>query len=90
MASDTKPNVEIGAPDLRGFVRDLIKAHRGWSGPGDIDGGTFQDLAARRGVFVVERATEPCHEDLCVCAEYGDWPVDCYRTHPSLVPEEGP
>lgn len=79
----------LNGPNIRGFVIDLIDAHRGWSGPGDIDGGTFQELAEKHGVFVVERRAEQCG-DVCECAEYGDWPLDCYRTHPSLLVPASP
>lgn len=71
--------------DLRAFARSIIDAAHDWDGhPGDLDGGTLQEIAEEHGVLVLHRVTEPCSEDACVCAEYGDWPVDCYRLNPAL------
>ena len=43
----------------------------------DIDGGSAQDAMERFGVLVKRSVTKPCGDD-CVCAEYGDFPHDCY------------
>ena len=50
---------------------------------GDIDGGTFQDLAEKHGVLIPEIRHEPCGE-FCNCAQLcydEEWQegVTCYR-----------
>jgi hypothetical protein len=45
---------------------------------GDVDGGSAQDAMERLGVLVPVTVTEPCGDE-CRCAEYGDWPMQCYR-----------
>lgn len=44
---------------------------------GDVDGGSAQDAMERFGVIVKRTVTEPCGE-ACVCADYGEFPHDCY------------
>ena len=43
-----------------------------------IDGGDIQNAAIRCGLLKEVMATEPCGEK-CACAEYDDWPMECYR-----------
>ena len=50
----------------------------------DIDGGSAQDEMVRIGVLVIHQAAEPCGEG-CVCAEYGEFPHDCYRFPPGVA-----
>ena len=50
---------------------------------GDVDGGSAQDAMERCGVLVAIEVTEPCGEE-CRCAEYGDWPMQCYRYAPGI------
>ncbi len=49
----------------------------------DVDGGSAQDAMARLGVIVKHTVTEPCGEG-CVCAEYGDFPHECYKFPPDV------
>lgn len=63
------------------FVNALLDEY--YPDPGDIDGGTFQDLAVKHGVLVAEIRHEPCGEG-CACAEvyyHTDWieGVECFR-----------
>lgn len=51
---------------------------------GDVDGGSAQYAMQRCGVLVAVEVTEPCGED-CRCAEYGDWPMQCYRYAPGIA-----
>ena len=44
---------------------------------GDIDGGSAQDAMKFTGVLVKRVATETCCDN-CRCAEYGEFPQDCY------------
>ncbi len=46
---------------------------------GELDGGDLQDLAEKTGVLVPVKVTEACGEN-CACAEWDDFPQDCYRT----------
>jgi hypothetical protein len=55
---------------------------------GDIDGGWLQDEAVKHGVLIEVEATEPCIDPEignCACAEYGDFPMTCYRVNPALL-----
>jgi hypothetical protein len=45
---------------------------------GELDGGDVQDLAEKTGVLVPVKVTEACGEN-CACAEWDDFPLDCYR-----------
>lgn len=56
----------------------VLDAHRNDGYPGDVDGGTLQDLAVKHGVIVPVPVKEACGE-VCSCAEYDDFPQDCYR-----------
>ena len=62
-------------PDWEGFVREMF----GMEDRGDWDGGTIQDVAEKHGVLIRETWDEPCDPDHCVCAEYGDVPMECFR-----------
>ena len=44
----------------------------------DLDGSDIQDIGVECGLLKEVMATEPCGEN-CVCAEYNDWPMECYR-----------
>jgi hypothetical protein len=55
---------------------------------GDIDGGWLQDKAVECGVLVEVEATERCVDPEignCACAEYGDFPMTCYRLNSELA-----
>ena len=54
------------------------------SGFDGIDGGDAQDAMDRFGVLVKTVVTEPCGE-VCNCAEFGDFPVDCYKFPPGVA-----
>src|SRR6187399_1900916 len=51
---------------------------------GDLDGGFLQDKAAELGVLVEIQVTEACAEEGCHCAEYGDFPQNCFRYPPEV------
>jgi len=48
----------------------------------DLDGGWIQDKGVELGVLVSIEVTEPCDPETCRCAEYGDFPMTCYRIVP--------
>ena len=50
----------------------------------DVDGGSAQDAMERLGVIAKHTVTEPCGEG-CVCAEYGDFPHECFKFVPSVA-----
>jgi hypothetical protein len=66
-------------------ARDKLAAFGAWAAEefreelGDVDGGSAQDAMERLGVLVLVTVTEPCSGFSCRCAEYGDWPMQCYR-----------
>ena len=51
---------------------------------GEIEGGYAQDAMERFGVLVKNEVTESCGED-CICVEYGEFPVDCYKFPPGVA-----
>lgn len=58
---------------------------------GDIDGGWLQDKAVKHGVLIEVEATERCvdpDEGSCACAEFGDFPMTCYRVNPALLTKQ--
>ena len=66
---------------VRTFVKALLDEF--YPECGDIDGGTFQDLAEEHGIMVPEVRHEPCGE-FCNCNENvydEEWQegVTCYR-----------
>jgi len=62
------------AINFKEFANEIIDISR----ESDIDGADVQDLAVKWGLLVEEMVNEPCDGD-CVCAEYGAFPVSCYR-----------
>ena len=50
----------------------------------DIDGGDAQDDMEKRGVLVKREVTQRCGEE-CICADYGDFPQDCYKYPPGVA-----
>ena len=66
---------------LRGFAAAMLD----WDmdGIGDVDGGTLQDLAEHHGLLVPVQVSEACGE-MCLCADYGDFPQTCYRKSETL------
>lgn len=59
---------------LQAFARDVMTS---WP-EGDVDGGALQDYAEKHGLIVPQEAIESCGDD-CVCADYGQFPMTCYR-----------
>jgi hypothetical protein len=57
------------------FMRALAQIC--WEG-GSLDGGELQGLLVDVGVLVPIQVDEPCGEG-CNCAEFGDFPMTCYR-----------
>lgn len=51
---------------------------RGESNCADLCGGDIQDKATQLGLLCAVTVTESCG-DGCNCADYGDWPLQCYR-----------
>jgi hypothetical protein len=60
---------------LRAFADELVNiALEG----ANADGDHIQDLAVKHGLLTPEQRTERCG-DACSCAEYSDFPVECFR-----------
>lgn len=83
----------IRSPEFAGMVADLA-ALRAFAqdalenfADGDLDGGTRQDLAVKHGLLRPVEVAQACGEH-CVCAEYGDFPMECYRKTPRLTGKE--
>jgi hypothetical protein len=72
------------AEALRAFALDVLEDFH----LGDLDGGDRQDLAVKHGLLRSVEMTEPCGES-CVCAEYGDFPMDCFRKTTRLTGKPG-
>lgn len=45
----------------------------------DLDAEWVQTSAVECGLLEAVTVTEPCDPDQCVCAEAGDFPVECYQ-----------
>ena len=66
---------------MKAFINALLEEF--YPECGDIDGGTFQDLAEKFGILVKEIRHEPCGE-FCNCAQVvydEEWQegVECFR-----------
>ena len=59
---------------LRGFAQDIMEC---WP-HSELDGCDLQDIAETHGILRLEERAEPSGEN-CACAEYGDFPAECYR-----------
>ena len=64
---------------LRAFANEIIDTMQL-----DVDG--VQDCAEKHGLLEAAEVTEPCEQEPCYCAEYGDWPQYCYRKTATLKP----
>lgn len=65
----------VASENLRNFANAMIDiALEGC----DADGGHIQELAIKHGLLKPEQRTERC-SDACSCAEYADFPVECFR-----------
>lgn len=68
---------------LRAFAQEIMD---GWPDCSGIDGDDLQNIAEKHGLLKPETRTEACGEN-CACAEYGDFPVTCYRKTKLLTGE---
>ncbi len=65
----------VAVVNLRNFANAMIDiALEGC----DADGAQIQELAVEHGLLKPEQRTERC-SDACSCAEYADFPVECFR-----------
>jgi hypothetical protein len=65
----------VAVVNLRNFANAMIDiALEGC----DADGAQIQELAVEHGLLKPEHRTERCG-DACSCAEYADFPVECFR-----------
>lgn len=65
----------VAVDNLRNFANAMIDiALEGC----DADGAQIQELAVEHGLLKPESRTERC-SDTCSCAEYADFPVECFR-----------
>lgn len=71
----TSQPAPIAVLNIRNFANAMIDiALEG----ADADGGHIQELAIKHGLLKPEQRTERCG-DTCSCAEYADFPVECFR-----------
>lgn len=77
-----QPSAGAGEADWEGFVREMFDDRE----RGDWDGGEIQDVAEKHGVLIRTTVTEPCDPEHCVCAEYGEFPLECFRLAPRTHP----
>lgn len=68
------PYIDAELRPLRAFAQDIMSS---WP-EGGLDGGDIQDLAVKHGLLAPVTVTEPCGENCC-CAEYADFPQQCFR-----------
>jgi len=79
--SPARPEVDTAQKKLADFGLAVIEATR--EELGDLDGGELQEMAVMAGVLAPVHATEPCAEE-CRCAEYDDFPQECFRYPPDV------
>jgi hypothetical protein len=80
--ADTAEARTVEANKAARLVAEIFNEDRG-----DIDGGWLQDKAVECGVLIPVEATEPCidpEQGNCACAEYGDFPLTCYRLNEGI------
>jgi hypothetical protein len=71
----TSQPAPVSVVSLRNFANSMIDiALEG----GNADGAQIQELAVEHGLLKPEQRTERCG-DTCSCAEYSDFPVECFR-----------
>ena len=61
-----------------------------WHHDGDIDGGALQDALTECGLLTPTEVHAPCDPEACQCAEYGEFPVVCYRWADAARQEAAP
>jgi hypothetical protein len=70
---------------LRKFARKVLSGYLGLGDEiGDIDGLDVQEWAEECGLLARVEVVEPCGES-CGCAEYGCFPMICYRPTDALL-----
>jgi len=69
---------------LTDFALWCIEELRGDNIGSDINGGDAQDKLVELGLLKEFAVEEPCVEEGCACAEYGDFPQECLRDSPGL------
>ena len=71
----TSPPAPVAVTGMRDFANSMIDiALEG----GDADGAHIQELAVKHGLLKPDQRSERCGES-CSCAEYADFPVECFR-----------
>lgn len=79
--SGAVPSTEAGLRKLAAFGLACLATVRGdedYLCKDELDGCDVQDMAEATGVLVPVKVTESCGET-CACAEWDDFPLDCYR-----------
>ncbi len=71
----TSPPAPVSLASLRNFANAMIDIALEGS---DADVAHIQELAVKHGLLNPEQRTERCG-DSCSCAEYADFPVECFR-----------
>lgn len=66
---------------LKGFAISVMGE---WPDCGELDGFDLQVLGVKHGLLVGSIKTEPCGEH-CNCAEYADFPMECFRKTSLLI-----
>lgn len=75
LRAPTEQPAPVAVVNLRNFANSMIDiALEG----GNADGIRIQELAVEHGLLKPEQRTERCG-DACSCAEYADFPVECFR-----------
>jgi hypothetical protein len=73
---------------MRTFARKVLAGYLAQGEEiGDIDGATLQEYAEECGLLVATMVAEPCGE-FCGCAEFGEFPLLCYKPTAALSAAE--
>ncbi len=71
----TSPTAPVSMVAMRAFANAMIDIALEGE---DAYGSHIQELAVKHGLLKPEQRTERCG-DVCSCAEYADFPVECFR-----------
>jgi hypothetical protein len=89
-ALDARADAEQRIAELEQCAAFVQWVRQEWHHDGDIDGGALQDALTECGLLTPTEVHAPCDPEACQCAEYGEFPVVCYRWADAARQEAAP
>lgn len=90
VATDALAAAEQRIAELEQCAAFVQWVRQEWHHDGDIDGGALQDALTECGLLTPTEVHAPCDPEACQCAEYGEFPVVCYRWADAARQEAAP